>query len=383
MDTRWLATALLALAACGEPGVSASDPPEPDLLFELEGQHARALRTGWDGWDADPPTLREWVWSDRTRDEPKGWRPRDHTIPWDPATATLVATDGTRIALGPAVWGKTRGLVPVDGPVPPGGYDLVVRAEDLEVRHSGLQVHAFGQEPDLDIGSLGDRVFPLELGRDSLDGILGSFTPQLYLRVAPVDDGVADVTVWAEGEQVPLCRAWRGEAELAPQGLVTAAIDEITTEGVGAITFTDVALRFGLREDSPELAGLELTATVDARQLDYIIAPDGSPPEPGATCTLLGRVGMPCTACPETGELSCIDFGTWRGTAQGTTPAAVLQMARATALADIDQAAPCGGPVQGSVICSTIGTAGVGAWMLGLGVVLFRRRRLPGAPDST
>lgn len=374
MVARMVVAVSLIVAGCG-----GSEQPDDELLLEIPPELLDGSTAGWDGLGVNPPIVRTYEWADGMGlfGPRSGWVGQDLSVPWDDGMAMLVAADGEIYPLHEQFGAGLTTRLTARELLPPGEYQLHVDVDGFEThRVAGLRIGDFGQVEGFDAGVLGDQIF-----RVSVRSANFSFAPffDFHLRLRAVDAESAQLTVWAEdANRGRLCRAWQDEVEIGATGLVAVHRDTITVGGATPVILDDVDLLLGLTASGTEVGGVQLTAITDTRPMDRYVAGEGDPDPEGATCTMVAALGMGCFPCEDSDEPFCTSLELNRSHGQAQSANSLLTSIGSN-LASVDQAPECGGPDDSSdiagLICSSVGPAGVGAWFIGLGAALVRRRK--------
>lgn len=299
----------------------------------------------------------------------------------DEIDGLFIGPDGQEVALVPdpdhaLLWHPEQELAPgewrleVSAMAEHEGEALADVADPVE-----FQVTDAGLADRLDLDDLDGAVFhdgTLGWGPSEAPRLVATVAEPLGLSLHRVEDGWEAAFYAPSGQEgFEACRVWRGPVEVSDTGLVSTELDEITVGEGLPVRFTDVRMRLGVEADGRIVRGLELDTTFDARPLDPSFSPAEGLVVPGAAADFFERYGIPPLPC-EDGELQCFRFESHDGDLVRATPEEA---------AEILESPPCLGaqPGQGDVdldlTCSTLGTAGVGVWLFGVGALLVRRRR--------
>lgn len=379
------------LFACLWAGCAEADPPvQRTPVIEVHGQPAWIGSAGWDG--VVLPEVREttFAWGvDPERDSnDERWIPIRTVV--DEARLEWMAesADGDVVSLTAWQWPEYGWEVPhrPDRALTAGEWQAVALVDGEPAFRQPHVVSEHGQTT-LDPASVHGALFDLPQGIGTLwpptiGGLLDDVATPMQLRLEHDADGTF-ATLFAPGK-AGVCRVWSGDITVDDRGRFTAELPQVTLTSGEPVTFTDVRLEFGVHPDGQSLAGVQLDASLDTRDFDPVVTAHSEPVVEGAAAEWLRSIEVHPRTCQGGGDY-CLTIHTVGGTGERVDEAVWLTSDPATAHWDsIYDAPPCGGPEPSAfaLSCSTVGTAAVGTWFVGLGALLFRRRRRQPAPPA-
>ncbi|MFK7928131.1 MAG: hypothetical protein AB8H79_08065 [Myxococcota bacterium] len=201
----------------------------------------------------------------------------------------------------------------------------------------------------------------------------------IVVRVRPGGiAGTFDVQAFAGGESEP-CKALFVPMTAPDEAARLSATGDYTASQGVPVTLSEGAIEFGLHPDGQSLAGLRIVGELDIRDLDSLVNVPGEPADPVAAKDLVEGSGAVLQLCSD-GTKNCLSVWIHSGTGTRVTEAEALDVfGKRGTWTDFEPAGECAGMEEGSLsfrgACSVVGSAGLGVWFLGLGTLLFRRRR--------
>lgn len=355
----------LLLVAC--PG------PDPGPMPEVELLPPTAVRlSGTEGWLVLDTVegIRETEWS--LANGGRQWISEPVPVAEERQEWWVVGPGDQRVELERPDWPSypaRRFRVPAST-LAPGVWTWHVAVDGEALWSGSFPITSGGQREAFDPSSIDGAIWAMREGsQGKVWGGPGGFERRLqpvFFQTFLEGDEV-DVVAYTS-MQDELCRVWTGTGAVDAAGLLKVEVDEPI---LGPLPLFGGELRLGLGEG--DAIGVGMEAIVDVSPLDGALSPVDEPQD-GAACELLRGAEVACVACPDGAEGDCITVRTFGGIAEATTEEEVLGNLR---VATLDDLPACDLPEDGSFAlnCSVVGTAGMGAWFLGIGALLLRRRR--------
>lgn len=367
--TKLLPAMALVLGACPGP----VDPgPEPDV--ELRGP-SDVSPSGTEGWlvlhARDGVRETEWFLDD------DGERWLGDLAPVDEARLEwwVEGPGDARVELLRPDWPSYPDhdyRVPAST-LPPGAWSWHVAVDGEELASGAFTVTGEGQDDTFEPATLDGSIWAMEYdGQGAVwSGPWGyeEFVQPAFFQLALAGEQVDVIAYTSMNEQ--LCRVWTGTGTVDDGGFLRVAVEDAS---FGPLPLYGGELRMGLGEAAAVGTGIE--ALVDVSPLDASFSDPEGPTVDGAACDTLATSGVTCVPCPDGQAGDCVTIRTFGGIASASTEEGVLGSSGFDALDDVPA---CDLPAQGAfdfdLSCSVLGTAGMGAWFLGIGALLLRRRR--------
>lgn len=290
--------------------------------------------------------------------------------PEDPTAEPYVLdADGAAVELelrdtpyvSPPLWGGPDGLAP-------GDYTLAGWNGEDHGLTEVFTVGEYGVGLDLDPALLTGRTYELDpasvwLGGLHVEGFIED--ARIFLIFDAADADGTDFRVLVRDDALT-CQALHGAAGLDADGLLTwsSMAEALSTEP--AMNAEDLTLLAGFSPDGERIAGAQLRATVDTREMSaYVYESD----DPTGLCEAWANAfGATCLAC-EDGVSACVDFAFYGGQLARVDEAFEEELQTCQVLLEEDLIPECS--------CASDGRGGAASgWAaLGLGLALAARRR--------